>query len=158
MNNEKISKQELALYEPMTQWFLEYLQNKNPTSNVEVFDVHNVYLSDFFAKAKFRQDFNDYPTYKIKVDLLGVIEKDQSYKLVFIEVKDCALNFSNLAQLLVYSKLVRPTQAILISPQGLSTHLNDIIKKYNRLDMLEYIPGKKIELTQWDSHRGAIFI
>ena len=155
---EKVSKQELALYEPMTHWFLEYLQNKNPSANVEVFDVHHIYLSDFFAKSVFKKDFRDYPTYRIKVDLLGVIEENQTYKLVFIEVKDCELNFSSLAQLLVYSKLVRPAQSILISPQGLNTHLNDIVNKYNRLDMLEYLPERKIQLSKWDSHRGAIFL
>jgi hypothetical protein len=157
-NNEKISKQELALYEPMRHWFLEYLQNKNPKANVEVFDVHNVYLSDFFTKAKFRKDFPDYSTYKIKVDLLGIIERDGQYALVFIEVKDGYLNFSHLAQLLVYSKLVRPAQAVLISPQGLSTHLNDIVNKYHRTDMLEYMPNRKIQLSKWDRHRGAIFL
>lgn len=157
-NNEKVSKQELALYEPMKHWFLEYFQNKNPEAKVEVYDVHKVYLSDFFTKAKFRQDFPDYSTYKIKVDLLGLVEKNGQYELIFIEVKDGDLNFSHLAQLLVYSKLVRPAQAILISPQGLSTHLNDIVNKYHRLDMLEYISNRKIQLSKWDKHRGAIFL
>jgi len=106
----------------------------------------------------FRQDFPDYSTYKIKVDLLGLVERNGQYELIFIEVKDGDLNFSHLAQLLVYSKLVRPAQAILISPQGLSTHLNDIVNKYHRLDMLEYIPNRKIQLSKWDKHRGAIFL
>ena len=157
-NNEKISKQELALYEPMQKWFGSYLQNKNSDAEVVVHDVHKVYLSDFFTKAEFRQDFLDYSTYKIKVDLLGVIKRDGKHSLVFIEVKDGDLNFSHLAQLLVYSKLVRPAQAILISPQGLSMHLNDIVSKYHRLDMLEYMPNRKIQLSKWDKHRGAIFI
>lgn len=157
-NNEKISKQELALYEPMKHWFLKYFQNKNPKANVEVYDVHRVYLSDFFTKAKFRKDFPDYSTYKIKVDLLGIVERNGQYELIFIEVKDGYLNFSHLAQLLVYSKLVRPVQAILISPQGLSTHLNDIVNKFHRTDMLEYMPNRKIQLSKWDKHRGAIFL
>src|SRR3989338_3670468 len=157
-NNEKISKQELALYEPMQKLFGSYLQNKNPDAEVIVHDVHKVYLSDFFTKAEFRQDFLDYSTYKIKVDLLGVIKRDGKYSLVFIEVKDGDLNFSHLAQLLVYSKLVRPAQAILISPHGLSTHLNDIVNKYHRTDMLEYMPNRRIQLAKWDSHRVAIFL
>jgi hypothetical protein len=158
MVKERLSKQEHALYEPMQRWFTEYLQNKNPDSDVEVFDLHKIYLSDFFAKRKIKKDFSDYPTYKIKVDLLGVVKKNDSHKLVFIEVKDGELNFSHLAQLLVYSKLVRPIQAILISPQGLSAHLNDIINKYHRMDMLEYLSGNKIQLSRWDKHRGAIFL
>jgi len=155
---EKPSKQELALYEPMKLWFSGYLKNKNHDANVEVFDVHKIYLSDFFAKAKFKKDFPDYSTYKIKVDLLGLVERDGQYELIFIEVKDGDLNFSHLAQLLIYSKLVRPARAILISPQGLSTHLNDIVNKYHRTDMLEYMPNQKIQLSKWDKHRGAIFL
>lgn len=155
---EKPSKQELALYEPMKLWFSGYFQNKNHGLKIEVFDVHKYYLSDFFAKAKFKKDFPDYSTYKIKVDLLGVVERNDQYELIFIEVKDGDLNFSNLAQLLVYSKLVRPVQAMLISPQGLSTHLNDIVNKYHRMDMLEYMPNRRIQLAKWDSHRGAIFL
>ena len=157
-NTEKISKQELALYDPMQKWFSVYLQNKNPDAEVIVYDVHKIYLSDFFTKADFRQDFPDYSTYRIKIDLLGVIKRRKQYKLVFVKVKDGALNFSHLAQLLVYSKLVRPAQAVLISPQGLSTHLNDIINKYYRVDMLEYMPNRKIQLSKWDRYRGAIFI
>lgn len=156
-NTEKISKQERALYDPMQKWFSSYLQNKNPDAEVIVHDVHKIYLSDFFTKADFRQDFPDYSTYRIKIDLLGVIKRKKQYNLVFVEVKDGALNFSHLAQLLVYSKLVRPAQAVLISPQGLSTHLNDIINKYNRVDMLEYMPNYKIQLSKWDRYRGAIF-
>ena len=157
-NTEKISKQELVLYEPMQKWFCSYLQNKNPNTEVIVHDVHKIYLSDFFTKADFRQDFPDYSTYRIKIDLLGIIKRRKQYELVFIEVKDGALNLSHLAQLLVYSKLVRPAQAVLISPQGLSTHLNDIVNKYNRVDMLEYMPNRKIQLSKWDKYRGAIFI
>lgn len=157
-NLEKISKQELALYEPMKEWFGGYLQNKNSSAEVSVHDVHKVYLSDFFSKPNFRQDFPDYSTYRIKIDLLGIVKRKREYNLVFIEVKDGALNFSHLAQLLVYSKLVRPSQAILISPQGLSTHLNNIVNKYHRLDMLEYIPNRKIQLAKWDKYRGAIWL
>ena len=141
----------------MRTWFRQYFQNKNVGANVEVYDVHKIYLSDFFTKAKFKKDFPDYSTYKIKVDLLGLVEKDNRYKLIFIEVKDGRLNFAHLAQLLVYSKLVRPVQSILISNQGISTHLNDIINKYQRIDMLEYIPGHTIQLAKWDGLRGAIF-
>jgi hypothetical protein len=157
-NIEKISKQEFALYEPMQKWFGSYLQNKNPHAEVIVHDVHKIYLSDFFTKANLRQDFPDYSTYRIKIDLLGVIKRKKQYELVFIEVKDGALNFSHLAQLLVYSKLVRPVKAVLISPQGMSTHLNDIVNKYHRVDMLEYMPSRTIQLAKWDSHRGAIFL
>lgn len=156
--SEKISKQELALYEPMRKWFSGYLQNKYPEAEVKVHDVHKIYLSDFLTRADFRQDFPDYSTYRIKIDLLGVIKRGMLYKIVFIEVKDGVLNFSHLAQLLVYSKLVRPAQAILISPQGLSTHLNDIVNKYNRVDMLEYILNYKIQLAKWDRYRGAIYL
>ena len=156
-NLEKISKQELALYEPMKKWFDIYLQNKNPDAEVTVHDVHKVYLSDFFTKVDFRRDFSDYSTYRIKIDLLGIIKREKRCNLVFIEVKNGALNFSHLAQLLVYSKLVQPSQAILISSQGLSAHLNDIINKYHRVDMLEYVPNRSIQLARWDKHRGAVF-
>ncbi len=158
MSNDKPTKRELALYAPMRDWFLEYLQNKNRGCKVEIFDVHKIYLSDFFSKRKLKKDFPDYPLYNIKVDLLGIVEKDGKYKLVFIEVKDSSLNFSHLAQLLIYSKLVRPDQAILISPHGLSKYLNDIVNKYHRLDMLEYLPNRSMQLAKWDKYRGAIFI
>ncbi len=158
MDNENVSKQELLLYDPMRSWFAEYFQNKYPDASVEVFDLHKIYLSDFFSKSELKKDFPDYPTYLIKVDLLVVIKNGDHNQLHFIEVKDGELNFSNLAQLLVYSKLVRPVSSILISPHGLNKHLNDIIKKYQRLDMLEYMSNSKIKLAKWDKHRGAIFL
>lgn len=155
-NQENVSKQELAFYAPMKEWFCDYLQNKNRNAEVMVHDIHKIYLSDFFTKVAFRKNFPDYPTYKIKIDLLGVVKEKDKYGLIFIEVKYGALNFSHLAQILVYSKLVRPSQAILISPQGLSVHLNNIINKYKREDMLEYMTNHKIQLAKWDEHRGGI--
>jgi len=94
---EKISKQELTLYGPMQKWFIIYLQNKNPNTEVLVHDVHKIYLSDFFAKADFRRNFPDYSTYKIKIDLLGIIKNKKKLELVFIEVKDRSLNVSHVA-------------------------------------------------------------
>lgn len=156
---ERVSKQELLLYEPMKNWFLEYLKNKNPKADVTVFDLHKVYLSDFISThTELRNSFPDYSTYIIKIDLLGIINKNNEHSFVFVEVKDGELNFSNLGQLSVYSKLVKPSQSILISPQGINKHVNDIVNKYQRLDMLEYMPNKKIVLAKWDQHRGAIFL
>lgn len=154
--NKKISKKEKSLYEPILNWLREYLENKNPHAKVSVFDVHSINLSDFLERTPFKKFFPEYPTYKIKIDLLGVIQYQNKCSLVFVEVKDGQLNLRHLSQLLGYCKIVNPYMAFLISPRGLSRPLHQLLLHFKRLDILEYRPSYFIKIAKWDSSRNAI--
>lgn len=155
---EKISKKEKILYKPILFWLEEFLKNKNPRARVYVYDVHAVNLSDFLEKTEFKKFFPEYSIYKIKIDLIGIIQTKDRCLLIFVEVKDAQLNLMHLSQLLGYCKIVRPIEAFLISPEGMSKPLNYLLTYFKRLDILEYIPNHFIRVAKWDSSRKAIRI
>jgi hypothetical protein len=154
--NNNTSKREKLLYKPISNWLLEYLKNKNSQDEIEVYDIHKIYLSDFLERQRLIKAFSEYSTYKIKVDLLGIIKKNDKIELVFAEVKDTPLELRSVAQLLGYCKIAKPQQAFLISPKGFGKHLNDLINKFGRVDILEYYQNKKITIAKWEQSRNAI--
>lgn len=155
MNNKK-SKREIALYPQILTWLETYLENKNPKAVVKTYDVHAVDLSDFLQRNKYTKFFPEYATYKIRVDLLGVILKQDKCHLVFVEVKDTPLSLINLSQLLGYCKILKPDFAFLISPKGRAKPLNQLLVHFNRLDILEFNKNKYIRVAKWNTERQAI--
>lgn len=150
------SKQEIALYPSMLRWLQTYLENKHPKTTIKTYDVHSIDLSDFIQRNTYTKFFPEYATYKIRVDLLGVILENNICKLVFVEVKDTQLSLINLSQLLGYCKILRPEFAYLISPRGLSRPLSQLLVHFNRLDILEFDKNKFARVAKWNSTRNAI--
>ena len=52
------------------------------------------------------------------------------------------------SQLLGYSKVVNPKHSFIISPTGISSPVNTLIKIFKRYDILEYSKGSKIRIAQ----------
>jgi len=92
------------------------------------------------------------------IDLVGMVEQKGKCSLTFVEVKYGQLNLRDVSQLLGYSKIVKPEFAFLISPKGLSRPLSQLLKYFNRLDILEYKPNYYIRIARWDSSRKAILM
>ncbi len=155
MNNYEL-KQEIALYPSMLEWLQTHLENKHPKATIKTYDVHAVDLSDFIQRNKYTKFFPEYATYKIRVDLLGVILEKDKCNLVFVEVKDTPLSLINLSQLLGYCKILRPEFAFLISPKGLSKPLGQLLVHFNRLDILEFDKNKFVRVAKWNPTRNAI--
>lgn len=156
--NKNTSKREKALYKPILNWLEEYLRNKNPVAKVSVHDVHSVNLSDFLERTKLKKIFPEYSAYKIKVDLVGVIQNQNKYSLIFVEVKDTEINLMHVSQLFGYCRIVKPSAAFLISPKGLSKPLKQLLIYFRRSDILEYIPNHFIRIAKWDNSRNAILM
>ena len=157
MNNYE-SKQEIALYPSMLKWLQMYLENEHPKAVIKTYDVHSVDLSDFIQRNKYTKYFPEYATYKIRVDLLGMILEKDKCNLVFVEVKDTPLSLINLSQLLGYCKILMPEFAFLISPKGLAKPLSQLLVHFNRLDILEFDKNKFVRVAKWNPTRNAIEI
>jgi hypothetical protein len=115
-------------------------------------------LSDFIQRNNYTKFFPEYATYKIRVDLLGIILEKDKCRLVFVEVKDTPLSLINLSQLLGYCKILRPEFAYLVSPKGLSKPLSQLLIHFNRLDILEFDKNKFVRVAKWNAVRNAIEI
>lgn len=69
---------------------------------------------------------------------------------IFVECKNKKLSLMNLSQLIGYSAIALPIFSILLSPKGMGTTLNKLLISFNRKDVLEYKPRKKIQIIKWD--------
>lgn len=153
----KRNNREISFYPKMLEWLQEYLENKNKGAGVTTHDVHSVDLSDFFERHKeYRKFFPEYATYKIRVDLLGIVTNKDRCELTFVEVKDTQMSLINLSQLLGYCKILRPKRAFLISPRGLSKPMRQLLTHFNRVDILEFDKNKFVTVAKWNTSRNAI--
>lgn len=62
----------------------------------------------------------------------------------------------NLSQLIGYSCIALPIFSILIAPQGMGPTLNKLLTTFNRKDVLEFRPKKRIEVLKWDQNKQDI--
>src|SRR3989304_269318 len=156
MSSNDNSKREISLYPDILRWLQGFLESKHPKSEIKTHDVHSVDLSDFLERNGYKRFFPEYATYKIRVDLIGIIKGKNSCNLVFVEVKDKQLSLINLSQLLGYCKILKPEFAFLISPKGMAKPLSQLLLHFNRLDILEFDNNKYIRVAKWNASRNAI--
>jgi len=71
-----------------------------------------------------------------------------------LEVKPITLR--DVGQILGYSLVAKPEYAFIVSPEGISDSLNALFRSFGRYDILEYAPGRKIRIVQWDLTRKEI--
>ena len=147
----KIAK-EFELYEPMSAWLQQYLENKYRGAKVIVIDSHartlDVYLELYGIIDYYPQSVG----LDIQIDVLGIIIKKGKPCLVFIEAKKTQLKLHDVGQLWAYCKLCEPIEAFLLSPAGLGG-LNKVLNNLNRHDLLDFGNGntiKKMQVGKWD--------
>jgi hypothetical protein len=105
---------------------------------------------------KYQIFFPEFTTYKIRQDITGFIEYENKVELVFVECKNEPLTLINLSQLIGYSCIALPILSILIAPQGMGTTLSKLLTSFNRRDILEFRPNKKIQVLKWDYNKQDI--
>jgi len=93
----------------------------------------------------------------IKIDIVGILIKEDDIKLVFVEVKNKPLTLKDLGQLWGYTQLINPIEAFLISSESVGS-LEYLFKVLKREDLLYY--GLKRErimkVAKWDIKRKII--
>lgn len=139
---------EKELYEPLGLHLKKYLAKKY-NEPAETFDTSannlNLFLSrntDLFRIFDFCEKF------RIRPDVVGFLT--QSKKLIFEEAKVTQLDLQALGQLLGYCFVAQPEEAILVSSKAPSLALIKVLKA--RPDLLEYAPGKKVQIGTWENN------
>jgi len=142
---------EFDLYEPMKNWLQTYLEDKYPNWEVvttiesngkrldKVLQKHGVIVDEAIGV-------------EIQIDVLGIVKKNQKFKLFFIEAKKTQLNLHDLGQLWAYCKLIDPEEAFLMTPKSFGS-LNKILTVLKREDLLDFGNGKtikKMKIIKWN--------
>ncbi len=138
---------EQAMYEPLTVFFKSHLSSKY-NEPADTFDTSAGNLN-LFLKNKNREllDVFDYcDKFRIRPDVVGFLEKQKA--IAFIEAKITPLDLKCLGQLMGYCLVAQPIEAILISTKVPSLTLIKVLKA--RPDLLEYMPGRKIQIATLD--------
>lgn len=148
---------EIDMYPDIIQWLEIYLKGKyRIAKQITVLDTHDSDLVNFIIQLSYQKFFPEYTTYKIRQDITAFIEYENRVDLVFVECKNTKLSLIHLSQLLGYSCIALPVLSILISPQGMGATLTKLLKSFNKTDILEYHPQKKIQVIKWDESKQDI--
>jgi hypothetical protein len=142
------STPEFDTYEPLRIW-LESVLRKNLDANSVAWVTAEQNLTNFLAAIEHEaldlvENLEDL---RIRPDIVGVIPK--TGELAFIESKVTSLNLREVGQLLGYCLVAQPRFAYLISTKPIDLYLTEIITQHPAL--VEYGPGKRIELFQFDT-------
>lgn len=149
---------EIEMYPDIILWLEKQLKGKygKKAKKITVLDTHDSDLLNFIIKLKYQKFFPEFTTYKIRQDITGFIEYEDKVDLVFVECKNGKLSLINLSQLIGYSCIALPIISILIAPQGMGTTLSKLLTSFNRTDILEFRPNRKIQVLKWDYNKKDI--
>lgn len=149
---------EIEMYPDIILWLEKQLKGKygKKAKKITVLDTHDSDLLNFIIKLKYQRFFPEFTTYKIRQDITGFIEYEDKVDLVFVECKNGKLSLINLSQLIGYSCIALPVISILIAPQGMGTTLSKLLTSFNRTDILEFRPNRKIQVLKWDHNKKDI--
>ncbi|CCZ22234.1 putative uncharacterized protein [Acetobacter sp. CAG:977] len=144
----------------MCKWLEIYLKDKYKKQDCEilVLDCHSEYLDSVLEKNSVITYFPHIVGLKIQIDILGIVKLRGKSEIIFIEAKKKPLNLHDLGQLWAYCKLCDPSEAFLLSPEGMGS-LDKVLKNLNREDMLNYGDGKRIKkmiVAKWDISKNSI--
>ena len=149
---------EIEMYPDIIKWLTTDLKQRfgKKAKKIQVLDTHDSDLSNFIMQLSYQKFFPEFTTFQIRQDITGFIEYEDKVELVFVECKNTTLSLINLSQLIGYSSIALPIYAILLSPQGMGTTLSKLLQTYNRKDVLEFKPNRKIQVIKWDLNKQDI--
>lgn len=142
---------EFDLYEPMRSWLQTYLEDKYRCWEViTTIESNGKRLDRVLQKYGIVVDVAI--GVEIQIDVLGIVKRNEKFKLFFIEAKKTQLNLHDLGQLWAYCKLIDPEEAFLMTPKSFGS-LNKILNVLEREDLLDFGNGKtikKMKIARWN--------
>lgn len=140
---------EVQMYPDIAFWLKEKLKGKYRSADIATYDVHSQYLNKFIAQQGLAEYCEDYPSYEIKVDIIGIVKRAPKLDLVFVECKISEITLRDISQLLGYSRVATPLHSILLSPQSVSKSVSFLFNTLRKYDVLNYDQNKRIIIGQW---------
>lgn len=149
---------EIEMYPDIIKWVTTVLQQKfgKKAEKIQVLDTHDSDLCNFIIQLNYQKFFPEFTTFQIRQDITGFIKYPDKVDLVFIECKNTTLSLINLSQLIGYSSIALPIYAMLLSPLGMGKTLSKLLLTYNRKDVLEFKPNRRIQVIKWDYNKKDI--
>lgn len=152
---------EQELYRPVVNWLKSFLNRYyRNAKNVIVEDTSRSTVAAFLVKHDLLKWKPEGRIFDIKVDVTGAVLLPSSHQLVLklaiAEVKVGVVNLRSFSQALGYAKVVHPSHAFIISPKGWSSSLHQLVRDFNRVDVLEYARSQYIVVAKWDLASASV--
>lgn len=146
------------MYPDIIRWLDNDLKQKfgKQSKNIVVLDTHDSDLSNFIIRLNYQRYFPEFTTFQIRQDITGFIEYSNKVELVFVECKNDLLSLINLSQIIGYSCIALPLYSILLSSKGMGSTLSKLLQTFNRKDILEFRPHRKIQIIKWDYNKQDV--
>lgn len=147
---------EQEMYPDVVKWLEDLLTNKFKGANIIVQETSKKILSRFLLEKGLHNQFPEYQTYEIEVDVTGIIQEQNVSHLAFVECKLGKITLRDISQLLGYSRVANPLLSIILSPKGLSNGINLLLSVHRRNDILRYSNDRFIHVATWVQSRQDI--
>ncbi|MFW9874336.1 MAG: hypothetical protein ACFFG0_14620 [Candidatus Thorarchaeota archaeon] len=147
---------EKDLYSVIKDWLKNLLKSYYPRKKIDTYDTSSVFLSKFIQDSNWMKYRDDYATYQIKIDILGVLIYQKNLDFVFVEVKNTKISLKDISQLIGYSRVAKPLYSFIISPKWVSDPVRSLFEKYRRFDILTYDKNRIIKIVKWDCEKRDI--
>jgi hypothetical protein len=146
------------LYADIRDWLYRYLRDKYGRNRweVSISEVsHKYFIEESMRKMGVERGL--FIRLKIKVDVVALLIKENSKKLVLVEVKQPPITLKDLGQLWGYTQLLNPLESFLLSPNGTGS-LSDLYHVLHRDDLFAYGDKRerKMIAARWDTIRKTI--
>jgi hypothetical protein len=147
---------EEEMYPDVKNWLKWVLAERCRGWEVFVEDTSRTILSKSLRRMGLHVYFPLYTTFEVKVDITGVVRRNEEARLVLVECKLKRITLGDLSQLLGYSLVVSPAASIIVSPEWLSDGLNQLLNVYGRNEVLEYGKTRRVTIAKWDKAKQDI--
>lgn len=144
------------MYTPVIRWLRAALREAHPGYSRRIFNTSRTKLQALIEHEGLQNAFPLFPTYEIMVDVTAILKRGQQARLGFVECKLTPISLKDIGQLWGYAKVAQPLFALIISPDGLSEGVKQLLQVHQRYEILDYAPSTKIRVAIWDPKRQEV--
>ncbi|MFX1504001.1 MAG: hypothetical protein ACFFDH_23770 [Promethearchaeota archaeon] len=147
---------EKDLYPGIRDWLYKILKSKYKNKKSAAYDTSEKNLNKFIQEKGWISLSPEYAEYEIKVDILGVVFDKDKIDFLLIEVKNTKISLKDISQLIGYTRVVKPINSMILSPNWVSDPVKKLFEVYKRFDVLKYEKIKIIKVCKWDQEKKDI--
>ncbi len=133
-------------------WLADYLSCRYPKASVITKPTIRQTVAKFITLNNLSRYFPERVLFQVSVDVCGVsfLESTNSVALAIVKFCNNAVTLNDCLTFKGYAQIVRADHAFIISPKGWTLSLQEFVRDFKRIDILEYAPGKLVVVAKWD--------
>ncbi len=150
-------QREAEMYPAVKQWLHDHLQACYPHRSVMTAICHTQRLNSLIRRLGIGNLLPaDWQSWDVQVDIVGFACSRQNVAIALIECKNKAISLSHLSQIIGYCRVARPQIGMILSPEGISKGLQQLLITFGRQDVLIYSERQhhapqRIILARWNA-------